>query len=265
MNKIALSLLVLVVAGTIHCGRSDDSSSAPDSDAVILSGMRVLITTKSSAGTYDRAADDWFHVSATRSDMTMAMFTVGRKKDGKPDIAAGRPMSETQTDLPDRSAGEFEKVRLSRDSDGVVYLEMRMRSTVDLPGELNAETRDEVEFVQGDWFEYEAGNKVVFRLSEEGMKTSAASMKKVLEDQFTPMLRGVLLQQLKQQRKEENWKISEADLGRVLYVKTSVEISDDYPNTLHTAKGGRISFDEDRPFDADITVWVGLTDKNLRK
>ena len=58
-----------------------------------------------------------------------------------PEVTEAKERGEiTQSEIDERiAAGEFEKVKLTRDHEGVVYLEMRMRSTVDLPSEMSLE------------------------------------------------------------------------------------------------------------------------------
>ena len=265
LSLVSLVLLVFSSLSLPGCEESSDSSSGivRDPDALILSGMRVLFTVEEAKMSYTREDDGWFHLTENQTELSFAMVQI-TETDQKDDQIKTSSQSQIDTDIPDRTVGEYDKMRLIREGDGKVFLQTRIRSAIDEVDELDFEMQNEVEFVQGDFFDYEAGKRVLFRLSDRGMETSAEETKIAMERQFTPMLRSLMLNQLKEQSRKEQWKISDDDLGRLAYAETTVELPDQ-PNTIYACDGKTISFHEDRPAATDIIVYLGITAENFKK
>jgi len=251
-------LLALAATTLASCG----SSSASDKRAVLAAKM-IYWTIESDDSAYTREGDGWFHLSSTSSTSSFIMVDVAPGKGDVPKIDFNDAMTMTDTELPNRAAGDEQKVRLTREGD-TVYLEHRVRTSGETPAEAySMELKDEVEFTYGDWFDFEAGDPVSFRLSEAGLETSQASVKKQFADLFTPMIRGQLLDDLKELKQQQGWSISDSDLGRLAYVETEVDFQS-FPNTEYRFTGDKISYSEIRPIKSTVWIGMGLTSENFK-
>lgn len=254
MSRLALAVFILALPS---CG-----DLTHDSGRRVLAAKGVYWVVHSDRARYVQDRDGWFHISETRSEQSFAIVDVEPGDRDGPSVDLDEFHTTTDTDLPDRALGDFDKLRLTRD-DGQSFLDARSRATID--GEVfEFDARFELTFTRGDWFDYEAGNPVSFRLSPEGMETAKDTFKQQIESMLLPIVRADLISGMKGMRDERGGSISDADIGRLAYVETEV-MSQDHPDTEYHFDGRAISYTDTEPLELTLWIGMGLTSENFRQ
>ena len=224
----------------------------------------VAIDIASAQSTYAREKDGWFHVTEERTEMSMVVLDALPGAEGRkvPDVDFVDSVTETSTEVPDRSIGEFDKMRVLKE-DGKVFLESKVRTAV-AGGEMaDFGVRAEIEFTSGDWFDYEAGTPVEFRYTDSGLEHAKRAFGEQLEKVLSPMLRTVLLEDLKAWKAREEITISDADLGRLAYVETEIDFPR-FANTVYTYEDDEISYAEKDSARIQAIFGIGVSAEDFK-
>jgi hypothetical protein len=154
-------------------------------NTAIQSEMRwgVTISVRESTDSYEIEEDGYYHLSQTHSVSETRVTVDGTEM----------PIEkETDTELPDRAIGEYDRRQLKRRLDGDTYMLEEYRFAVG-DGEFVAlKTEPQIEFVTGDWTRYAAGDDVTVRYTAAGLKESATSIEKQLRQEFTTAIQALL-------------------------------------------------------------------------
>lgn len=231
MTRRVLSLIVLGLLLAACDGSGGRAASTLGEASIRLTIHSVEETYARGGGDwYAAGSEKWYELAQTRADLTVAVRING---ESSPDVR------ETETQLPDTAAGDYDQMRLIRDDDGVVYLQTRSRQTQE--GQAFVfDTRDQVEFIHGDWEAYRSDKPATFRLSAEGLKTNEASLRAQFEDQFGVFLEALLA-------------ASVPNAGGRVEMDTAITFPS-LPNTVYTFDGRAISYTENRSMEAVVQV-----------
>ncbi len=124
---------------------------------------------------YELGKDGWYHLSATRSTDKTKMSINGVELPAE---------TTTDTKLPNRENGEYNRKKLILDDNNRPVLREQIRFTADEGKFFDVKNESAVEFVEGDWKKYSDGGDVVLRYTEAGIKKSAESLQAQIENQF---------------------------------------------------------------------------------
>jgi len=227
------SLAALALLPAI-CG-CDDNPEAPVSRPVRSTPAPLTILTRIAFAEerYDRSADGWYELVETKTDHLTEI------KHGNQVLVEEHGV---ETALPSRAAGEYSRLRVEHDEDGRSFLIVSYRFRYEPDAFISLDTRDEIEFVKGDWQAYETGDVVEFRLSEEGQ----LSYKNTVESQWGKAF-GPVMDAL---RFKVRGGVAIVVNGRVRpsadAKDASVELSGGL-ETVYTADQTTISYTEERP------------------
>ena len=257
-----MRVLILAALGAALIGCDGKSGSGKSDDAVILSGRMISVEIESSKGefVYD-PTEEWYHQTSLEETMAMDVMSIEPGKKSYPSVKFVDSMRSTDTDIPNRSQGEYYKLRLVREGDRVL-METRQRFNGEFVKESNFEFKGEIEFVKGDWFGYEAGEPVTVRYTPAGLRASNDALVEQLRIAIEPALRELFLEELKDYKQKEGWKIRDSDLGRILYTETDAEFGQ-VANTVFRFTKDEASYDETLPTQMRVFMWFGFTTEHL--
>lgn len=259
MKKLVY-LVVCLVLGVVHLGCDSSSGSG---DAVILSGRLISVEIESSkSGFRFDQEDGWYHQVILEETTAMSVVSIDLGSRDIPDLSFVDSMRQTDTDIADRELGEFYKVRLVREGDRVL-METRQRFMGEYVKESSLEFKGEVEFVEGDWFEYEAGNEVSVRYTADGLEASNNAFVEQVRVALEPTLRSMFLDELKAYKEKEAWEIADSDLGRIVYTEADAEFQL-VANTVYHFDQDLMVYDETKPTRMRVFIWFGFTGEHLK-
>ena len=169
-----LPLMNLFARALTHLGNAERGGTQVDiSDAIVGSERRNTSTKASVSGfskdysvllrevrnSFDIKEDGYYHLSDTHAVSELRSTTDG--------VLIEESQSE---ELPDEANGEYSRLQLMLTEDGRTIMIEESRSGLGdgQIHELKAEF--EMEFVNGDWPQFEEGNDVVLRYSEKGIR-----------------------------------------------------------------------------------------------
>jgi len=262
MRNVLRGLLLLALVVGVGCD-SRGGSGGQREDAVILSGRMISVEIESSEGAFTIDPEDaWYHQTAMEETMAMSVIAIEPGESKYPAVDFVDSMRQTDTEIADRSAGEFYKMRLVREGDRVL-METRQRYMGDFVKESNFEFKGEVEFVEGDWFDYESGGEVAVKYTPEGLRASNEAFVEQIQVAIEPALRAMFLDDLKEYKREEGWEIADSDLGRIVYTESEADF-ELVANTVYRFDQLNAWYDEDSSTRLRVFLWFGFTTEHLK-
>jgi hypothetical protein len=148
----------------------------------------------------------------------------------------------TDTELPKTDQGEYDRCKIEKSDDGRVYLIEEARFAGDSePIEISL--RGELEFTEGDWNAYQAGQDVTVRHTEEAHK----ELIKSVESQFEKMMLRPMEEEIKAAAMLKSGKRSKTSVSSKLNIK-------EMPNSEMILNKREVRISETRPMTIEVEV-----------
>lgn len=92
--------------------------------------------------------------------------------------------TEENLELPNRTNGEYDRLRLEQHDNGSIYLISEGRIKIG-DNYSNIDIKSEISFIEGDWDTFLSGAKIVMRYTEHSLKDLASLMENVFEKELS--------------------------------------------------------------------------------